>query len=447
MQFELYKLNGEELYLSEINRNNSSKRTKFSDYRTDYDSFFDYWKYVIEDEKRLEDFRLDRDTLHIKMIYFDWDCWRHEESTIKLDRKLLMDVNFMIMINSLVINFNKVKKDTSENIEFKKQRYLKEEKIEKVANECIRSYMQTGEVKNLYDLNGTVKHYVLDNKKRLASRFISRGLKKDLKEVALTVGVGACIFPFLGLNVLYLAPLIYFCASLGLDIISLKKGRANLDAYIKKVEELVSGNPSDETKKKQELQDTKDQFLDFILEDYKFMEANASWEFDDLRKSFNSLNAKFDILKTMEVTSFRAISKPDLLRALILLESEMYSRTQKRGFKSKKDVKFNLEQLMERLAYIGCQFEEIEDNYIEVAKNVLNRIWSLPYEGCESEILKILNIIIEYYAMGISGKEFLQKITDVDNQVTNMINEAFDIEDDSVAPISYSSGLENQKTL
>lgn len=451
MNFELYKLNGEELYLSETRGLANANNKSYQDYRTNYDSFFDYWKMVIGNESRVVDFRLKKNILYIKTIYFDKDSWGYKEGIIKLDRRLLVDSNFMLMINALVINYKRIKEKTLKNIEDKKDTYFEREKMEAIALENIRLFCEKGELRSLGELDIPIQEYIEENKKRLLKFFVSyKGLSIKIKGV-LSIGVGVLSFPLVGFGSIYLVPLIYGVSCIFETLYDISKRGKRQEEYLERSHEVTSGVSSFQTTLKRELQETKDKFLDFLLEDYKYIDAHMEEfndYFKDLKSQFNDLNGKFNLLKKYEIIYGIEMSKYAILSELIVLEMHLYGRVNTRGFKEKSQMTFGLNQVVERLAYLGFSLDDdLANNYIKAAKNTLNRILSLPYEGCEKDTLEVLQLLIHYMSMHRNGIDFLRELSSIDDLVTEKINEAFAIEEKEEGLTATSLNNENRKTM
>lgn len=452
MYYELYKLRDKTLYLCETDKSITNNEHLYRDYRTNYDSFFDYWKTIIGDESRVVDFRLKKNILYIKTIYFDKDSWDYKEGIIKLDRRLIEDSNFMLMINALVIKFKKVKEKTLKNIENKKNTYFEREKMEAIALGNIRLFCEKGELRELGELDVPVQEYIEENKKRLLKFFISyKGLSIKIK-VLLSIGLGVLSFPLVGFGSVYLVPLIYGIACIFETLYDISKRGKRQEEYLARSHEVTSGIPSQQTTLKRKLQETKDQFLDFILEDYKYIEAHIEGEFrdlfKDLKRQFNDLNGRFNLLKKYEIVYGTRMSKSTILNELVFLEMQLYGKANTRGFKEKRQITFGMKHVVERLAYLGFSLDDdLANNYIKAAKNTLNRILSLPYEGCEKDILKVLQLLIHYMSMHKNEIDFLRELSSIDDLVTEKINEAFAIEEKEDGLTATSLNNENQKTM
>lgn len=444
----MYKLGDSGLFLTRDDSNNSNNIT------SNFDRFFDYWRELIESRERVSEFELIGDSIHFTVTVFNCDGYLDVKGTFKLESSLLSNTNFMLFLNVLIIRFKSKKSESLSTIENKKSDYFKPEVLASLAKVHAEYFSKNESIEIDSELKKAIGVYVKNNISHIPTTDIQINSLKYFP-IALILTIAGIIVSelsgifggtFHNLGYISIGGAVLFSGINQCFILNAKMKKLSMfaEAYISEEKE----KNSEEKEPRIRLAEVKDKMYDFVLEDIHYMREIDSASFYSICKRFDRFISEFGIYKTNEVCRGLELPKFICLDKLAVLEIDMYniSRGDCVGFINKDEVYFGKDKFFDRLSYLGIDREEVEsDENIKSLFSVLDRVLSLPYIGCEKDIIKLLRIVQQYYESGkqICSAELLNRLQPVEKDISDMINWAFDSEPGCITP-SKENDLEHQ---
>lgn len=476
---------GEEGKLSIYEEDKDGTFKLFADDYT-WDKFLLSFSVEIDERDFIEDFRVTEKGLEIDFVDFMDDGFGYERGTIKIfmgnsimKRFTLFGENkYLADLKDLETAFSKVKKETAKKIKERIEACDAERKLMEALEKAIKNLVAGGTLGCEYDkvMMASMRKYALENEDKILDlikkyfkdeKSASKILGKFFKDAVTvdTIITYSSTFAIAGGAVFWLcffldmfktlaicalgtigvaAPIVAVSAIIWHLKYKLPASTYELCVdgfYDMFLDILEKGLHEDAVEPLSSLEEkvVQDKFLDYVKADIEYMREHSELDFNEFISRYKELTSSYVAAKRREMKGELTIDRFSFLSELTELEIAVYSKIRGTGIKSTIVSLFREEALEERLEFLGLPSGvTLEDRCLQDVFKDINRVFRMPYEGCEEELATIFKIAQEYvqeakkctepkgYGVTIPEANLIKKLSIVEARITERINSSIE---------------------
>lgn len=185
--------------------------------------------------------------------------------------------------------------------------------------------------------------------------------------------------------------------------------------------------------------ESKVSFVDFIERDLNFLRNHPEYEFAE--EVVYGLGVEYSVTRWRELGSpYEGEDKEDFIKLLLEVEYDMYKSNTRKG-KYNREPNVGFDYLYEILEYLGWSKEQVRsDPFVYGVRSSMRTVIENPYEGCEAELIKMIDLTVSYLSMNGVGtvptsqeeraiyEDAKKTLDEIFDEVCRKINEANQIE-------------------
>lgn len=182
-----------------------------------------------------------------------------------------------------------------------------------------------------------------------------------------------------------------------------------------------------------------------IATDMEFLKSHQGENFGKILKGYSKLISDYKDARRFIILDDLSEENREFMYRLIELEKRLYSQhseASKKGFQ--KGTYLDIENFEARRNFFRCKDRD-RDRVYGFIRDSIERIMSLPYSGCEVDILSLFEIMFKYEALDCQPGEICEAVCEIDRAISRKIDEVLGT--DKNAEITETKSFKNDRTL